>query len=458
MTELTPTSRSPESLATAATRIDEYIDVPRISPLAGVAVYLLVALMLALGVWATLAQVDIVVFAQGKLIAPTEQISMQVFETSVVNSIDVRIGQTVTKGQVLATLDPTFTSSDRVDLESQVTALTAAMRRARAEIDGQEYNPQGPNASESAQVRIYSQRKVERESHLNSLVAKVSQLKTGLEFSRSSEPLLAKQLELARELVGINQALSDKGLGYSKQLVEAKSKELDALSKLSECQSDQRKYLDQIMAAEADRESYAYEWSRKLAEEYEKAAKDLDSATARLAKAKRRGDLIAMTAPMDGSVLDIPKRNVGSVLREGETLMTLVPSGAAMPLDVAIESKDVAYIRVGMPVQIKFEALPYQEYGRAFGTLTIFTSDTTTDNPVSEDQSGTNSNRQGLNNKRYYRGQVSIDREEFRNLPAGFQLRPGMRAVAEIKAGLRTVSAFILHPITRVFNESLHER
>jgi hemolysin D len=65
-----------------------------------------------------------------------------------------------------------------------------------------------------------------------------------------------------------------------------------------------------------------------------------------------------MMAPVDGSVLDIPKRNIGSVLREGETLLTLVPADTAMPLDVAIESKDVAYLSLGQEVVVKFEALP----------------------------------------------------------------------------------------------------
>ena len=146
------------------------------------------------------------------------------------------------------------------------------------------------------------------------------------------------------------------------------------------------------------------------------------------------------------------------MLREGETLLTLVPTDKAMPLDLAVESKDVAYLHVGQSVRIKFESLPYQEYGSAYGTLIALTSDTTSDNAVSQDKSSDDSRARAANERRFYRAQVRIDRTDLRNLPDGFQFRPGMKASADIKVGLRTVAAYLLHPLTRAFDEGLHER
>ena len=167
-----------------------------------------------------------------------------------------------------------------------------------------------------------------------------------------------------------------------------------------------------------------------------------------------------MVAPMDASVLDIPKRNVGSVLREGEMLMTLVPADASLPFDAALETKDVAYLHVGQQVRIKFEALPYQQYGSADGTLRLLTLDTTTDTPLSEEDNSNDAsdNRKNANAKRYYRAEISIDRPNFRNLPPGFEFRPGMKGSAELKVGLRTVAEYVLHPILRVFDEGLREK
>ncbi len=438
--------------------IDRFIDVPQVPRWAGYVVYLLVALIGAFAIWATVGKFDVVVKGQGRLMAPDEQITMQVFETSVVKRIDVRIGEHVPKGTRLATLDPTFTTADREDYGHQVEVLTATRRRLEAEIDGRPYDPPNPNPSEMAELRIYRERQAERESRFSSLVGKITSLEPQLEFAKNNEPLLQQQLELSRQLVSMNQELADKGLGYKKQLLEAKGKEVDALSKIIEDQRDQLKLAEEITTAKSDRDAYINEWARKLAEEYQTNSKDLDTAVSKLAKANRRSELVAMTAPVDASVLDIPKRNIGSVLREGETLMTLIPADKSMQLDVAIESKDIAYLHVGQPATIKFEALPYQEHGAAYGKLIALTPDTTTDNASSDDsrQNSNNANRQ--NGKRYYRALISIERQKFRMLPEGFQLRPGMRASADINVGKRSLAAYLLHPLMRAFDESFREK
>jgi HlyD family secretion protein len=444
-----------------AGHIDRFIDVPQVPRWAGRIVYVLVALIVAIGLWASLAKYDVVVRGEGRLAAPTQQISVQVYETSVVKSIDVRIGQHVGAGTRVATLDSTFTGADRYDFEHQVEALTAAKQRIEAEIDGRSYDPVNPNPSEAAQVRIYRERQAERESHISSLEKKVSSLRPQLEFVKNNLPLLTEQRELARQIVEMNQELTSKGLGHKNQLLEAKLKEVDSLSKLIESQRDQIKFTEEIVQAESDRDSYLNEWNRKLAEEYQTTSKDLDTAVAKLTKADRRGQLVAMTAPVNASVLDIPKRNIGSVLREGETLMTLVPTNEPMPVDVAIESKDVAYLKIGQPATIKFESLPYQEYGVAHGRLTALSPDTTGDNALSDDasgQSGQSNNAGRQNGKHYYRALIAIERLDFRKVPDGFELRPGMRVTADVKVGTRTVAAYLLHPLMRAFDESLRER
>jgi HlyD family secretion protein len=452
-----PRVDSPRLLSNAL-GVQPFASVPPIPRLFARVVYLLVALVGATCLWATFAKVDIIVAGQGRLIAPRQQLSMQVYETSVVKSIDVRVGQIVKKGQPLALLDPTFTNADRADYENQVASLKAALDRCEAELAGRPYNPNPIGTTERAQLRIYNERQTEREAHIQSLVKKIEELKVQYGFAQANEPLLANQVEFAHDTVGMYQKLVDKQLGAKDRLLSAKIKESEVTSKLIENRQDQQKLQEQIAGAIADRDSYTSEWTRELAEEYEKGRTDLETAVAKLAKAQRRDDLISMVAPMDASVLDIPKRNVGSVLREGETLMTLVPADVGLPLDVAIETKDVAYLREGQQVRIKFEALPYQRYGTADGTLRLLTFDTTTDTPASEDDGSTSSGTSEKNKKRYYRAEISIDRQNFRNLPPDFEFRPGMKGSAEVKVGLRTVAEYVLHPVMRVFDEGLREK
>jgi hemolysin D len=53
------------------------------------------------------------------LITTTPTIVVQPLSTAVVRSIDVEVGDTVEKGQVLVTLDPTFASADVSQLSKQ---------------------------------------------------------------------------------------------------------------------------------------------------------------------------------------------------------------------------------------------------------------------------------------------------------------------------------------------------
>jgi len=57
----------------------------------------------------------------------------------------------------------------------------------------------------------------------------------------------------------------------------------------------------------------------------------------------------------------------------------------------------------------------------------------------------------------HYRARVALTEAKLRNLPAGFELRPGMRLVADIKIGRRSILRYVLNPLTRIIDQSLHE-
>ena len=73
--------------------------------------------------------VDQVVTARGVVVAQSPTILVQPLETAIVRSIDVREGQQVKAGQLLARLDPTFAAADLAALEGQVQSLDAEVAR-----------------------------------------------------------------------------------------------------------------------------------------------------------------------------------------------------------------------------------------------------------------------------------------------------------------------------------------
>ncbi len=64
-----------------------------------------------------------------------------------------------------------------------------------------------------------------------------------------------------------------------------------------------------------------------------------------LSKAERLKELTILTAPSDAVVLDIANYNPGTVIKSGETMMTLVPLNEPLEAAVYIDPSDIGYIR-----------------------------------------------------------------------------------------------------------------
>src|ERR1700675_4055218 len=90
---------------------------------------LVVAMIAVMG----MSPVDQVVTAHGIAVSKAPTILVQPLETAIVRSIEVREGQQVRAGEILAKLDPTFAAADLGALTAQVSSLEAEVSRLQAE-------------------------------------------------------------------------------------------------------------------------------------------------------------------------------------------------------------------------------------------------------------------------------------------------------------------------------------
>ncbi|MEG2076627.1 MAG: hypothetical protein RRY34_08995, partial [Victivallaceae bacterium] len=114
-------------------------------------------LVLGAIVWACLAEVDVVIQGQGKLVTDLPTIVMKPLERSVIQSINVKIGDVVKKNQILITFDPAINNAEAERLKSEMLALQAQLTRLRAEFTHQNYAG-GTNQFEAWQKAIFDQR------------------------------------------------------------------------------------------------------------------------------------------------------------------------------------------------------------------------------------------------------------------------------------------------------------
>jgi HlyD family secretion protein len=200
----------------------------------------------------------------------------------------------------------------------------------------------------------------------------------------------------------------------------------------------------ELDAIRAERQSYVEEQRRTAFEEMMRLRDERDALAEELGKAARRRELVTLTAPVDAVVLQVAERSIGSVLREAEPLMTLVPLNAPLEAELSVEARDIGRIELGQPVRIKLDAWPYQEHGTLAGSLRM----------VSEGAfPREDPHRPGV----VYRARARIEEVGLRGVPAGFRLLPGMTVTGEVKAGRRNVLMYFLHPLLRGLDESLRE-
>jgi hemolysin D len=422
--------------------------------------WLMAGVIVSAAIVLAVAKVDIVVSANGRMVTSDSEIVIQPFETSVVRSITVKMGQQVKAGDILATLDPTFTQADKEELAAKFRVLNATFDRIGAELQGVPYDPPNPTPDEATQRDIFRKRHDEYAAKLAAAQHKVEGLSAELVAGRAEVKNLREQVRLASAAQSIYDQLVAKNLASKLRLIDTNQRLVDAKSKLDGNAAAQDKLVLEIAEAQANVQGFIQEWQRKLSEEMAQIRGDRDGTEARLAKAKMRRDLDVMTAPRDATVLEVARRPAGSVVREAEPLITLVPSDAPLVSEVEVDTRDVARLHIGDPVTLKFEALPWQQFGLAYGELKALTPDTLNDDNPSEtaaDLTAPGMKSQVRQSPIHFRARIALTETRFRNLPEGFALRPGMRVLADIKVGRRPILEYVLNPITRVIRESLRE-
>ena len=395
--------------------------------------------------------VDRVVSSSSGRIVPVEALStFQVLDPSIIKSVEVREGQTVTKGQLLATLDATFAKADVSQLRQQLAGLDAEVARLTAEQDHQPLRfPAGgaPEAapSETLQASLFGQRAAEYAAQMRSYDEKLKTTQATIAKLQNDVDRYASRQDITQQIEGMRDTLFKSGASSRLSLLQAN----DARLEMQRTMENQRNALaesrHQLASIEADREAYVQKWLGDVSESLVKARDERDKAVSGLLKANKHQDLVRLVAPEDSVVLTLSKLSVGSVLKEGESFMTLVPLRSRMEAEIHIGSRDIGFVRPGDPVSLKVDAFNFYEHGAAQGTLSW----------ISEGSFSTDEGDHPTDP--YYKARVTITSLNFSGVPASFRLIPGMTLRADIAVGHRSLFRYIMGGFVQGTGEAMRE-
>jgi len=414
-------------------------------------VFVLAGMLAAIVLILFLTSVDRVITSDSGRIVSVEPPSVyQALDPSIIKSIDVREGDQVAKGQLLATLDPTFTEADVRALQQQVASLDTQIARIEAQLSGnppvfeQTDNPDYRKYA-ALQQATYDQQMAQYRAQVDSFDAKIAATQATIAKYSSDESGYQDRATIAEKVEQMRTTLAATGSGseLNKLLSQDNRVELErslafARNSLAEAQQSE-------VSLKADRDAFIKQWQAQLSQEMLTARNNLDAARASLDKASKKQDLVRLTASEPSVVLTLAKLSVGSVLQSGNSLMTLMPLNAPVEAEINIAARDVGFVRPGDPCTLKVGAFNFMEHGTAEGKVRWIS-----DNAFTTDENGQPS-------AAYYKARCSVDADHFQNVPANFRLIPGMTLQADLKIGTRSVAMYVLGGTLRVFGEAMRE-
>lgn len=378
------------------------------APAAMYAVYLLLALVALSIAWAALAKVDIVTRANGRVVPDGREQVIASLEGGILRQMLVREGQQVQPRQPLAVLDPTRAEAQQAEGLAKRLALKAAVARLQAESSGQALK--FPPDVQASRAIVHGE--------TESFQARQRALDEAVASTRRSVGLLQKEL-------GVAEAMAAKGLMSEVEVMrlrrQVNDQNLQAQERINRFRQDATAELVKVRTELA------------LLEEQLVVRDDMLRRT-------------TLTSPVRGVVKQVRNNTVGGVIAPGAPLIEILPLGPRVLVEARILPKDIGFVRVGQPVEIKLSAYEYMVFGGLKGRIYSISPDALGDPDRASGPEGT-----------YYRALVQADTATLdpggRNLP----VLPGMTGTVEVRTGQRSVLAFVLRPMLKS-QEAFRER
>lgn len=153
---------------------------------------------------------------------------------------------------------------------------------------------------------------------------------------------------------------------------------------------------------------------------------------------------IIISAPKDGTISTIMVSK-GQSIEENSLIATILPTDFKLEANLFIPSSSLGFIKLGMPVLLRYQAYPYQKFGQHKGIINEISSNSVQINELKS--LGIYS--QQFNNEKdaYYRVRVKLEKQNVLAYGQHYPLHTGMTLEANIMLENRKIYEWILEPL-----------
>ena len=391
--------------------------------------------------WASFSNVDEVAETQGQIVPASQVQPMRALSNGRLETISVIEHQYVREGDILVRLDPTFSEAEVQKLKEQVRLKQQDLSRLQAERTGStDAGNLLQNQLLAVRLRGFRDRIAAAEATAQQQLSMVKTSQLELNRLQSELSLALTKSQSLETLVSVGafprlDYLDARGKAVSLQAEVAKQ-----MQAVSQAQQAAQVAQANVRLVESDRQNEILSQIDSL----EQALADLQG---QLDESQKQQDLGIIKAPISGTVYNIRVSSTEGIVQSGEELLSIVPDGETLRLEVKVSNRDIGFVKSGMPAKVKLLTFPYQEFGTLEGRV---------------EQGGITPNAiPDKDGNLLYTARVQLVNLRQNSISIrghNVLLTPGMAATAEIVIRPKSIMSFLLDPIIENWDRAFSVR
>ncbi|WP_213736777.1 HlyD family type I secretion periplasmic adaptor subunit [Bradyrhizobium sp. dw_411] len=406
-----------------------------------------------MGGWAAVAPLNRGVVAQGVVMIEDNRKVVQHFEGGIVNQILVREGQSVGEGEVLLRLSPVAAGSNLDTIRNQLDSALALEASLTAELAGrdsivfpqqllarQDSTPTVARMIEDQTVQ-FEERKRSRDAQVTLIEAKIKQLETETEGIAVEKSSTEKQIGfLDEELTGLRY-LKEKGLIPVTRVLSMEREHTRLEGVVGRAVADTAKAANGMNEARLQVIQLKQKFQEEVSSQLLDTRQKIEAANEKLVVARDMITRLDIKSPRAGTVQGLKVFTVGQVVRAGESLMEVVPSGETLVVHAQLPVNSIEHLSIGQTAEIRFPGLHSRQLQMMSGKLASISHDRLVDDATKQP---------------YFLGLINLSDadldEHYRD-----KLVAGMQADVVIATGERTALEYMVSPLADALHRSFRD-
>ncbi len=450
--------------------------------------YLIIVFTAVLLPWSILAKVDETGTARGKLEPQATTVKLDAPVAAAVAVVKVKEGETVKAGQVVVELESDTLRAELQQLQTEhngqqerLAQLELMKNQLSLTLNTQQQQNQAQELEKQTQIAQAKENLTGLETLAKTQkaekLAQIEQYQRALDASKANYRLATVTLDGANNKASrYSKAYQDgiipedrlkdiqqEAAENKERLAQAVSQLAQARSRLKEEQSNYNKLIQQtaseiaqaklrLQEQESSHQSLVH--SNQLAllkteEQLEDLATQIMTLRSQSEQNKSKIKSIkfqlsqrVVKAPDSGVVFHLPVEGEGAVVQPGDRIVEIAAQDSPLILKAHMAPTESGFLKVGMPVKVKFDAYPFQDYGILPGEVIWISPDS----KMTETEQG---------KQETFELKIKLEKSYLKGRNNKITLTSGQTATAEVIVRQRRLIDLVLDPFKKLQQDGL---